>query len=94
MVLRYLLPLLASGFAQAKLALATRLSYFLLPVIVVKGVATIYGAVLSAEDRFSIVAAPPALIPATTIAFMLLWPDGATRIYVLAAARWLGCKAS
>ena len=43
-VLPYLLPLLASGFAPGKLALATRLSYFLLPVIVVKGVATIYGA--------------------------------------------------
>ena len=84
-VLPYLLPLLASGFAPAKLALATRLSYFLLPVIVVKGVATIYGAVLNAEERFSLVAAAPALIPASTIACMLLWPVAATRIYALAA---------
>ncbi len=67
-VLPYLLPLLASGFAPGKLALATRLAYFLLPVIVVKGVATIYGAVLNAEERFSLVAAAPVLIPASTIA--------------------------
>ena len=89
-VLPYLLPLLASGFAPAKLALATGLAYFLLPVIVVKGVATIYGAVLNAEERFSLVAAAPALIPAATIAFMLLWPVAATRIYGLAAGTVAG----
>ena len=86
----YLLPLLASGFTPAKLALAIRLSYFLLPVIVVKGVATIYGAVLNAEERFSLVAAAPALIPAATIACMLLWPVPATRIYALAAGTVAG----
>ena len=86
----YLLPLLASGFAPAKLALAIRLSYFLLPVIVVKGVATIYGAVLNAEERFSLVAAAPALVPASTIAFMLLWSVPATRIYALAAGTVAG----
>ena len=86
----YLLPLLASGFTPAKLALAIRLSYFLLPVIVVKGVATIYGAVLNAEERFSLVAAAPALVPAATIAFMLLWPVPATRIYALAAGTVAG----
>ena len=89
-VLPYLLPLLASGFAPAKLALATRLSYFLLPVIVVKGVATIYGAVLNAEERFSLVAAAPALIPGSTIGFMLVWPVAATRIYGLAAGTVAG----
>ena len=89
-LLPYLLPLLASGFGPAKLALATRLAYFLLPVIVVKGVATIYGAVLNAEERFSLVAAAPALIPASTIAFMLLWPVAATRIYALAAGTVAG----
>ena len=86
----YLLPLLASGFAPAKLALAIRLSYFLLPIIVVRGVTTIYGAVLNAEERFSLVAAAPALVPAATIACMLLWPAPATRIYALAVGTIVG----
>ena len=86
----YLLPLLASGFPPTKLALAIQLSYLLLPVIAVKGIATIYGAALNAEERFSLVAAAPALIPATTILFMLLWPVPATRIYGLAVATIVG----
>ena len=86
----YLLPLLASGFPPTKLALAIQLSYLLLPVIAVKGVATIYGAALNAEERFSLVAAAPALIPASTILFMLLWPVPATRIYGLAVATIVG----
>ena len=89
-LLPYLLPLLASGFAPAKLGLAIRLSYFLLPVIAIKGVATIYGAVLNAEERFSLVAAAPALIPASTIACMLLWPLPETRIYALALGTVIG----
>lgn len=86
----YLLPLLASGFPPTKLALAIQLSYLLLPVIAVKGIATIYGAALNAEERFSLVAAAPALIPASTILFMLLWPVPATRIYGLAVATIVG----
>ena len=86
----HLLPLLASGFSQTKLALAVQLSYLLLPVIVVKGITTIYGAVLNAEERFSLVAAAPALVPASTILFMLLWPVPATRIYGLAVATIVG----
>ena len=42
------------------------------------------------EERFSLVAAAPALIPASTIGVMLLWPVAATRISGLAAGTVAG----
>ena len=89
-LLPYALPLLASNFHADKLALATRLSYFLVPGIVIKGVSVIYGSVLNADERFSLVAAVPALIPLSTMAFLLLWPAPSTRIYAMAIGTTAG----
>ena len=89
-LLPYALPLLASNFHADKLALATRLSYVLVPGIVVKGVSVIYGSVLNANERFSLVAAVPALIPVSTMALLLLWPAPATRIYAMAVGTTAG----
>ena len=89
-LLPYALPLLASNFHADKLALATRLSYVLVPGIVVKGVSVIYGSVLNANERFSLVAAVTALIPVSTMALLLLWPAPATRIYAMAVGTTAG----
>ena len=90
LLLPYVLPVLASNFHADKLALAKLLSYFLIPAIVIKGVSVIYGSVLNADERFSLVAAAPALVPLATIAFLLLWPAPATRIYALAIGATVG----
>lgn len=90
LLLPYALPLLASNFHADKLALAKLLSYFLIPAIVIKGVSVIYGSVLNADERFSLVAAAPALVPLSTIAFLLLWPAPATRIYAMAIGATAG----
>src|SRR5208283_5460165 len=53
-------PLIASHFAPAKLALAVRLFYALLPIVLLTGIATNCTAVLNTLDRFAL----PALAPA------------------------------
>lgn len=57
------LPLVASGYAPAKLALAERLVYWCMPLVVATGLSTTWGAVLNAHERFSTVAMAPALQP-------------------------------
>jgi putative peptidoglycan lipid II flippase len=54
-------PLIASHFPAAKLELAIRLFYALLPVVLITGIATNCTAVLNTFDRFAL----PALAPVT-----------------------------
>src|SRR5690348_5317963 len=57
------LPYLASGYSPEKLALAQRLVYWSMPLVVAAGLSTTWGAILNAHERFSIVAMAPALQP-------------------------------
>ncbi len=61
------LPLIASGFAPAKMALATRLVYWSMPLVIASGLATTWGAVLNAQERFGAVALSPAFQPLAII---------------------------
>jgi putative peptidoglycan lipid II flippase len=64
---REFFPLIASNFAAAKLDLAVRMFYALLPVVLITGIATNCTAVLNTFDRFAV----PALAPiATPLAIM------------------------
>ena len=63
----YILPLVASGFAAEKLALTHALYYVLLPTLVLSGVATIWGAILNAENRFALAAAVPMATSIVTV---------------------------
>ena len=58
----YILPLMASGFAAEKLAVARSLYYGLLTTLVLSGLATTWGAILNAENRFAL----PAVVPVAT----------------------------
>ena len=64
-------PLIASHFAPAKLDLAVRMFYALLPVVLITGIATNCTAVLNTFDRFAVPALAPVLIPLATIAAAL-----------------------
>lgn len=75
------LPLIASGYTPEKLALAQRLVYWSMPLVVATGLSTTWGAVLNAHEKFGIVAMAPALNPlAILLALALtykLWGIGA-----------------
>jgi putative peptidoglycan lipid II flippase len=58
-----IVQLLGGQFAPAKLALATRLFYVLLPTIFFANLTMFYGPILNASDRFAVVAVTPVFTP-------------------------------
>jgi len=64
-------PLIASHFPPAKMDLAVRLFYALLPVVLITGIATNCTAVLNTFDRFAVPALVPVVIPLTIVASAL-----------------------
>jgi len=66
-----LLPVLASSFAPAKLALTQSLFYLLLPALILSAVAVLWSGVLNAYDEYALAAAAPALVPIITM--IALW---------------------
>lgn len=85
----YALPLLATGFGPAKLALTRRLFYLLLPAILINGLATIWDAVLNAGERFALTALVAIAVPLGSIAGLLLLGP-ALGIYALAGGMVAG----
>lgn len=69
---RFYLPWIASGFNQRKLALTFQLLLIVSPLIVLSGIANIWGAVLNAGERFALVALAPIITPSVTV-FVLLF---------------------
>jgi putative peptidoglycan lipid II flippase len=69
---RAFFPLIASHFPAAKLDLAIRLFYALLPVVVITGIATNCTAVLNTFDRFALPALTPVVIPLTILVGAIL----------------------
>lgn len=65
------LTLLASSFSQEKLALTRSLFFMVLPIVTIKGVATIWIAVLNADNRFVLAAIVPAITPLMTVVALL-----------------------
>jgi putative peptidoglycan lipid II flippase len=57
------LPILASRFDPAQLALTRHLLYASLPMVIVVGFSTTWGAILNAGQRFAVVALAPAMQP-------------------------------
>jgi len=68
----YILPLVASGFSAEKLAVARSLYYGLLATLVLSGLATTWGAVLNAENRFALPAAVPMVTSIITMIVVLV----------------------
>jgi putative peptidoglycan lipid II flippase len=58
------LPVLASNFSPAKLAITRELFWWLLPVVALSGMATVWTGVLNASERFAIGAVAPFAVPA------------------------------
>ena len=65
---RAIFPMIASGFAPAKLQLAIHLFYGLLPVVLITGIATNCTAVLNTVDRFALPALAQLAVPVSIAA--------------------------
>jgi putative peptidoglycan lipid II flippase len=68
----YILPLVASGFPAEKLSLTHSLYYVLLTTLVLSGLATIWGAILNAENRFALAAVVPMATSIMTILVVVM----------------------
>jgi putative peptidoglycan lipid II flippase len=88
----YSLPLIGSGFSASQLTLGRTLLLILVPVLIIRGIASIWGAVLHAHERFALVAATPALVPLFAIV-LLVFSKGNWGIYPLAVGVVLGYAA-
>ncbi|MDP1831455.1 MAG: lipid II flippase MurJ [Geothrix sp.] len=64
---RHWLPIIASGFDPPKLALARNLLLWSLPIVILTGFSTTWGALLNAGDKFALVAIAPVLQPLAII---------------------------
>lgn len=69
---RLYLPLIASGFNEKKLDLAFQLLLVVSPIIILSGIANIWGAVLNAGERFALVALAPIITPAVTLIVLFI----------------------
>jgi putative peptidoglycan lipid II flippase len=67
------LPLLGSHFAPAKVLLTVKLSFLLLPGLVVSGLTTTWSGVLHAHGKFAAPAGASLAVPLTSIAALLLF---------------------
>jgi putative peptidoglycan lipid II flippase len=68
----YILPLVASGFSAEKLALTRSLYYVLLATLVLSGLATTWGAILNAQNRFALSAVVPMATSIMTILVVVI----------------------
>jgi putative peptidoglycan lipid II flippase len=68
----FYLPYLASGFGEEKLRLTERLLVITSPVILMKGIISLWAAVLNAGERFALAALSPVVTPVVTIVFLIL----------------------
>ena len=68
----YILPLIASGFSPEKMSVTRSLYYGLLSTLVLSGVATIWGAVLNAENRFALAAIAPVATSIVTMSAIIV----------------------
>jgi putative peptidoglycan lipid II flippase len=70
---RLYLPWIASGFNEKKLVLTFQLLCVVSPIIVLSGIANIWGAVLNAGERFALVALAPVITPSVTLMVLFIF---------------------
>jgi putative peptidoglycan lipid II flippase len=87
--IKFLMPFLALGFDAHKLQTTYLLFYIMLPVLVLTGISTLWGAFLNATERFSLPAITPVLTQVISILLLLLFAHS-VGIYVLAFGITLG----
>jgi len=85
----FYLPVLCSGFSPEKLMLAQIILYALVPIILLKGLSTIYAGVLNSLENFALPAALQILGPLAAVLFILT-VGSSLGIYALVIGTVLG----
>jgi putative peptidoglycan lipid II flippase len=88
----YALPLLGSHLTAGGLLLARRLTFILLPSLLLSGFSTTWSAVLNAENSFAVPASAPAATALVPLGLLLVMP-GSHRVFTLAVGTVLGYAA-
>lgn len=68
------LPILASGFDDAKRALVQDLLWWLSPLVVLSSVRALWGAALNADERFGLMSLVPVVTPLVLIGLLIAFP--------------------
>jgi putative peptidoglycan lipid II flippase len=84
-----ILPLVGSAFNASTLRLSQSLFFVLLPLVILNGLALLWGALLNAGERFAVVVAAPILLPLVSLVFLVLTVE-AWDIYAVAAGTLAG----
>ena len=88
----FILRFLAAGFPLEKLALTRSLFFFLLPVIAISGLSSVWGGVLNARERFTLVAAAPVFQPIGILGALLVGGER-SGIFALVVGTLIGALA-
>jgi putative peptidoglycan lipid II flippase len=83
------LPALCSGFSPEKIELTKHIYYFLLPIILIRGLSVIYTGILNSLENFALAAALPILGPLLSI-LLILTVGASLGIYALVCGTVLG----
>lgn len=82
----FTLPLLGSSFGGEKLALTQQLFFIMIPILMIRGVSTIWSAILNTEDSFALSSVTPTLVPLVILLFVLLKKT----VYIMAVGTVVG----
>jgi putative peptidoglycan lipid II flippase len=85
----FYLPVLGSGYSPEKLDLTRIILYSLVPIILLKGLSTIWAGVLNSLENFALAAALPILGPISTI-LLILVVGASIGVYALVLGTLLG----
>jgi putative peptidoglycan lipid II flippase len=83
------LPILGSGLDSATFTQCLMMFYIVLPVVVISGIAVIWGATLNSDDRYALAAIAPIAVPLVTLIVLLITVNF-LGVYALAIGLILG----
>lgn len=83
---RFTLPLLGSSFGEEKLGLTRQLFFMMIPILIIRGVSTIWSAILNTEDSFALSSITPILVPIA----ILLFIQYKKTVYIMAVGTVIG----
>ncbi len=66
------LQLLGSNFNSGKLALTQTLFFIMIPILMIRGISTVWSVILNSDEQFALASVTPLLVPLTTLGFLLV----------------------
>ena len=85
----FLIPMVASGFSQEKIALTLHLYNCLIPLLLINGSIALFSSLLNSDENFALAALAPATVPVITI-LALFFLNPVWGVYSLALGYILG----